>query len=394
MNDLDNELSRTMRRHAENLSAAPLAFDDVRGKATSIRRRRQLATGVGIAAAVAIIVPTAMFATQSIQTDGEIDPLDTPTVVDTNGTEGTEGPGPTMGADAGALDVTGLPTGAEPGVGLVTRPETETDQATVRWTPEGIVVEVKASGESFGPYPSSTGIVRNQDATAIAWATDEGDIMAWADGADEPFVVAHSELEGPRVSVVVGSDCSPGAACILYGSGWNMATNQSEAFALSSDGEFDQVLGGALIDVRDATEDGRLLGHTEITDGGSCSALFDTSSSSSEPVFDTCNHTLEAFSPDGDHVLASEPYHSGIGAGQIAIYDARTGELLADRSKKKGDMAFYNAAVWEDASHVLFSAYQDGQWSIVRMDLTGAMEYAVPPADGDEMEVPWHFETT
>ena len=102
MNDLDNELSRTMRHHAENLSAAPLAFDDVRGKATSIRRRRQVATGIGALAAIAVIVPTAMFATQNVLADNEIDPgvSGTPTVIDSNGTDATEGPGPTMGADS------------------------------------------------------------------------------------------------------------------------------------------------------------------------------------------------------------------------------------------------------------------------------------------------------
>src|SRR6185436_9472495 len=39
MSDLDDELTRTLHRHAENLPGgpgAPLAFDDVRGKATSI----------------------------------------------------------------------------------------------------------------------------------------------------------------------------------------------------------------------------------------------------------------------------------------------------------------------------------------------------------------------
>jgi hypothetical protein len=76
----------------------------------------------------------------------------------------------------------------------------------------------------------------------------------------------------------------------------------------------------------------------------------------------------------------------------IAIYDAHTGKLLADRIKKADDMASYNSAVWEDETHVLFSAYQDGKWSIVRMNVDGAMEYALAPAKGGE-DVPWHFET-
>ena len=396
MNDLDNELSRTLHRRAENLSAVPLAFDDVRGKATSIRRRRQLATGLGVAAAIAVMVPTAMFASQNINTDNEIAPANTPAVVDTNGPTPTEGP--TMGEDAGALDVADLPTGAEPEVQLVTGADlalAKTDEATVHWKRDGesLVVTVEAGGRTFGPYPSSSGPVRNQAGTAVVWATDDGDIMAWDDGGNEPFVVGHSDLSSLKVTAVTGTVCSPGTPCLIYGSGWDMDTNRSESFSLSAGGEFGPVLGGALVNVSDAHEDGRLVGQTEITDGGSCSAVFDPLSSSTEPVFDTCNHTLESFSYTGDYVLASDPYHSGIGSGQIAIYDAHTGELLANRLKKDDDMAFYNSAVWEDSTHVLFSAYQDGQWSIVRMDVNGAMEYAVAPEKGDAEQVPWHFET-
>jgi hypothetical protein len=400
MNDLDNELGRTMRRHAENLSAAPLAFDDVRGKATSIRRRRQLATGIGALAAVAVIVPTAMFASQNLTADNEIDPGDTatPTVTDSNG---TEGPGPTMGADSGALDVAGLPTGAEPGVGLLTSGMAvfETGEATVRLDRDGeaIVVTVETDAETFGPYASSTGLTQNQAATTVAWATDDGAVMAWADGESEPFVIARPDSASLRVAAVTGTDCTRQASdCTFYVSGYDMATGTSEVFTLTSSGEVGAAdPDGLLISVRDATDDGRIAGYTEINEleATSCSAVLQPAESGSTPLWETCNHSLDAFSPDGGFVLASDPYHSGIGAGRIAIYDARTGELLADRAKLKNRMAFYNAAVWEDETHVLFTAYQDGQWSIVRMDLTGAMEYAVEPQDGDEMAVPWQFVT-
>ena len=49
--------------------------------------------------------------------------------------------------------------------------------------------------------------------------------------------------------------------------------------------------------------------------------------------------------------------------------------------------------MWEDETHVLFTLYQDGKWSMVRMDVNGAVEFAIPPQPGEREEVPWHFET-
>ena len=83
MSDLDDQLNRTLREHADGVHGAPLAFDDVRGRATSIRRRRRLASGLGVAAAIAVIVPTAMFATKG--NDSSPQPATAlPTVTDTN----------------------------------------------------------------------------------------------------------------------------------------------------------------------------------------------------------------------------------------------------------------------------------------------------------------------
>ena len=42
---------------------------------------------------------------------------------------------------------------------------------------------------------------------------------------------------------------------------------------------------------------------------------------------------------------------------------------------------------------MLFTLFQDGQWSMVRMGVDGAMEFAVAPQAGRPEEVPWHFET-
>ena len=275
--DLGTQLTRELHRRADGMHDTPLGFDAVRGQATSIRRRRHLAAGLGVAAAVAIIVPTAMFATDATKSDGQQPITQPPTVSDTNTPSPTSTP--TMGADPHALDVRDLPTGAPPGIPLVTNgdyAQARTAEALVRGTQDGVVVE--AGGRTFGPYPSSFGFVRNAAATAVAWATDEGEVMAWADGESEPFVLTDSDLESVRVGAVTGADCRRGQAsdCTYYVSYWPTGSDQPKAVAISGDGAMGDVdPDHTIVSVRDATDDGRLLGLDRGRDDGTCSAVLD-----------------------------------------------------------------------------------------------------------------------
>ena len=99
-----------------------------------------------------------------------------------------------------------------------------------------------------------------------------------------------------------------------------------------------------------------------------------------------------SFSPDSELILADPAYHDGIGNGVIGMYDLH-GKLLWDRHTTAKAQAFYPSAEWEDATHALAAVYQDGQWSMVRMGVDGALELALPPQAGKAEEVPWHFET-
>ena len=90
----------------------------------------------------------------------------------------------------------------------------------MRWTPDGVVVE--ARGQTFGPYPSSSGLARNPAGTAVAWATDDGEVMTWQDGYDEPNILPSPGLQGMRVVAVTGDGCVNGKVagdCLVYVSG-------------------------------------------------------------------------------------------------------------------------------------------------------------------------------
>lgn len=395
MNDLDDELTRTLQQRADNLSSAPLAFDDVRGKAITIRRRRTLASGLGVAAAIAVIVPTAMFATRGNESSPQ-PATALPTVTDTNTPSPTSTP--TMGSDPHALDITDLPTGAPPAVPLVAdggQAAARTGEAVVRWTPEGVVVE--AGGRTFGPYASSSGTAINDAGTAIAWATDDGQVMAWQDGYAEPNILSATGLQGMRVVAVTGDGCVNGKVagdCLVYVSGSDQ-NGEQRSLAVGRGGTDLVDPDGSIIGVRDATEAGRVLGITEYDDTrpGTCSVVLDPAQSGSTPLLATCDYALDEFSPNGSYVLASDTYGDGIGSGTIAIFETDGDRLSYRDNGSSQDLTFYNSAVWEDETHVLFSLFQDGKWSIVRMDVDGAMEFAVAPQPGNSEDVPWHFET-
>ena len=266
----------------------------------------------------------------------------------------------------------------------------------MRWTPEGVVVE--AGGRTFGPYPSSYGLAVNAAGTAVAWSTDEGDVMVWADGGGEPFTLASFGQTDVRVAAITGTDCLRGKAsdCEYFVSNYNMETGEPESLRISGDGGSANVdPDRSILAVRDATDSGRVLGITEFDDmrPGTCSVVLDPAQSGSTPLLGTCDYALDEFSPDGSYVLASDTYGDGIGSGTIAIFETAGDRLSYRNNRSSQDLTFYNSAVWEDETHVLFTLFQDGKWSMVRMGVDGAMEFAVAPQPGDEMEVPWHFET-
>ncbi len=392
MNDLDQELGNALRHRAESMSSAPLAFDDVRGKATSIRRRRRVASGLAVAAAVAVIVPTAFIASKAGNSDGPLPATQAPTVSDT--ADPTPTSSPVMGDDPHALGVTDLPTGAPPAVEVLEGNQVSavatTQEATVSRRGDGVVVE--AGGRTFGPYPSSYGLTVNAAGTAVAWSTDEGDVMVWADGAEEPFTLAGFGPTGVRVVAVTGTDCLRGKAsdCEYFVS--HYAGTEPESLRISGDGGSSNVdPDRSLLAVRDATDSGLVLGITEFDDTrpGTCSAVLEPAQSGSTPLLHTCEYALDEFSPDGSYVLASDTYGDGFGSGVIAIFET-AGDRISYRLTRGPGMVAYNDAVWEDETHVLFTRYQDGDWSIVRMDVNGALEYAIPPQPGGD-EAPWHF---
>ena len=398
MNEFDDrELTRVFTERAGGLGPGPVSFDDVRGKAASIRHRRRLASGLGVAAAIAVIVPTALIASKGTNTDGPLPPATGPTTVsDTANPTTAPTSSPVMGKPH-ALDVRDLPTGAPPKIGYRDDAATDDIRAYVAvGTDEAVlageeVTVTGADGTTHGPYPASS-LARTADGSAAAWAGLDGRVMLWVPGATEPVVMGDSGLQGALIQALTG-DCTDGGSC----SAWVLGGKGPEGVATSVRIDQDGTVSAAdpsdtVFLVKDATESGQLVGVSQRDDYNSCSSLVSLTGSGPTP-WKTCRHTLDAFSPSGAYVAASDSFHSGDLNGSIAIYDTATGKATTYRIANAGDAAYYAYFAWEDDSHLLFSAYQDEAWSIVRMGVDGAMEYAVAPAAlGDNLARPFVFE--
>jgi WD40 repeat protein len=296
-----------------------------------------------------------------------------------------------------ALDVRDLPTGTPPKIGYRDDAATKGIDAYVVVGTDAVVLAgekvtvEREDGTTLGPYPASS-LVRTADASAAAWSSLDGTIMVWGSLAKVPVAIGNSGLDGSIVQALTG-DCRPGGQCSAWVSGGRGPEAEAASVRVDQDGTVSPAdPSDTVFLVKDVTESGQLVGVSRRDDYNSCSSLVSLSASGSAP-WKTCRHTLDAFSPSGAYVAASDSFHSGDLNGSIAIYDTATGKATAYRIANAGDSAYYAYVAWEDDSHILFSAYQDGTWSIVRMGVDGAMEYAVPPADlGDNLARPFVFE--
>ena len=97
-----------------------------------------------------------------------------------------------------------------------------------------------------------------------------------------------------------------------------------------------------------------MAGQTKFLGDGSCSGVTDPLAGT-KLLWDTCDYSLGAFSPDGRYIVGLAAYSDGPGSPSLSILDATTGEPLVDyRGPKDGRTCIgVDQAVWEDDDTVL-----------------------------------------
>ncbi len=406
--DLTSSLHDELRNRADAMHGSTVGLADVTGRARTIRRRRAATAVAGVVAAVVLIVPTAAVAGHELGGHRN-EPL--PATQDVS-------PTPTAQADPRApLEVTGLPTGAAPRVGFlrggtlhlpggssvpvatadpVDRYVLLTDGTVVFLTrsDQGTThVEVTdPQGARRGPYPAGDGLVADPSGTTAAWIGPDGHPRIWRPGATQPFRMAgHVPGDGLQVQAVTAGDCAstdPAGAggCQVLVRTHDQATGATADWLVSSDGGVDRAAPSArFVGVTSLAGSGTEVGLTRVRqDGSSCSGI----AGQSGPVaWQTCSHTLLAFSPDGSYVSADTAYHDGAGSSVLAAYGAN-GDLAFDHLSTRRAQAFVQTSVWEDDTHLLGTVFQGGRWSVVRFGVDGSMELAVPSVPGDVARSP------
>jgi hypothetical protein len=390
--DLTTHLSRTLEDHAHSMDGTSLGLADVQGRARSIRRRRTATAVVGAAAAVALIVPTAALATHQIDRSNE--PLPATNSVSPTPSETTS---PDRQPAPGVLDVSDLPTGAAPAMDYVYKgslhfTDGSTGHVNTRYTPSLFVemadgarvwqttdqgtpyIEVQDSDGTFhDPVRSDWGLSVDSSHRIVAWLTPVGQVMIWEGRASEPR---------PLGDPVPGSERRLGP---VTGAGQvivNVPGSTWQPWEVSDSGTR-KLLDGDYRSIADTSAAGLTIGVTRIAESGSCSTLL---GGGEFQGFSTCTHTLASFSPDGQLILGLPAYPDGAGSNQIAMYDLE-GKRLFDRGSTLQVQPTFQAAEWEDDTHVLIPVYQEGLWSLVRVASDGSMEYAVPPRPGVDVTV-------
>ncbi len=93
-----------------------------------------------------------------------------------------------------------------------------------------------------------------------------------------------------------------------------------------------------------------------------------------ETVWDTCDYSIGAFSPDGSYVLASSPYQSGLGLASVAVLDAWTGRLIARFDQPRNSQIAVNNAAWESPDTFVAVAMEGLDTTILRFGVDGTLE--------------------
>jgi hypothetical protein len=175
--------------------------------------------------------------------------------------------------------------------------------------------------------------------------------------------------------------------------GSDPATGQYSYRVVATDGTMTEFGGFNRVDSTSSAT-GLVAGQTEFTGDGSCSGVLDPLSAEQDLVWETCDHQLGAFSPDGRFIVGLAAYSDSLGSPTVGILDATTGEPVVDfvSGNDARSAAAVSDVVWEDATTLLATVTQGNAQYVVRATIDGRVERVVGPAPS-QMSTEYRFPT-
>jgi hypothetical protein len=399
MNNLDEKdmLARELRERAGDIAGSHIGFEDVRHSAGRIRRRRNVVTGAVAAVLASVALPTGVAVTSALSgDDGSVDdpiiatsPTATPTPAPTPRPDGTF-----------PLTLEGLPRGDAPQVPYVD----DLSQAVV--TPDGALPTeiayqqvtryadgwlalgyagdgaqmfmLDADMEVERTFPSGDTFAVSSDGRHVAYVEilDDGTqylVNAPIDGSD---VQAWSFPAQPVLRPVGHVD----AGTVVYQT--EDARGTVNAGLVDAEGRTPLQGFTTVYDASTAT--GLVVGQTrsDLVEG-SCYGVMDPAASTTEMLWETCDHSLRSLSPDGRYVAGSIPDFDGMGAPSLVVLDAETREVVVEFSAGRNDPTVLFQSVWEDGDTVLGIVNDGPRFTFARFELDGRVVEAGDPVEVD-----------
>jgi hypothetical protein len=246
---------------------------------------------------------------------------------------------------------------------------------------------VGPDGMIVATYPSTGQLAGSADGSLVVHATPEGGLAVLTDTGDQQELPAVPELQTPVPVGISGSDsCDPevNGGCVVYVTD---AGEEPRGYSLTSKGILNPL--GDYRTLRDVSADGWVSGVVSVDDlePGSCSEVradaFDE-----QPRWSTCDHTVDAFSPDSSLVVGRPPYLDGSGDGSLALLDATDGSVLTEWTNNEQTQALVGTTAWDEGGTLLATVYQKGSWSLMRFSPDGGLSKVQDLEGGDDVTAP------
>jgi hypothetical protein len=363
---------RELSRRADAVHGAPLSFEDVRGRAVSIRRRRRAAVAGGIAAAVALVVlvPTLLSGGTGPKSEAPDPAPPTPghTAVLHDGTL-TRPDGATVALDVDNADVgeLGVLTDGRIVVAMSGRPEVRV------YAPDGTLQEEYAV--------QSNSITMSAGDDAVAWIGEDFRSRVLVSGAAEPLAMDGVPMPGESPGSI---DAVLDGPRLLVGD-WN-----TTGYSVTADGR-EELTTSEPLRITDVNADGSIwaVQYQDAADPQfGCVGLYDPEAAAM--LARSCESSGLRFSPDGQHLLGMRGDNNM--SGDATVFDLDLVPVWHWESAGEGDVI--SRAAWDDAGNLLvaWTNWRTGRWSVERVDIGSKdVETVVPDEPGRNPEMVAEF---